>query len=285
MTRDITSRPSWSTPNGCARLGPSGLPKALVRLGFTTFGPGRPSSLTTSGAATARNTMKAMKASDASATRSRRKRRQNICRGERAANSPAMSSELSPPTGEGSSSGPPMLMPAAPPRGRLRADLRGTRLLYIRRPQAGNLPTRRSVLAHEQYSSDGHAFRGGPWPAAGRAPAGPARARARPAARGKGQTHEPRGLRRPIPSPRRGVRAAGGDRTGKPPLDGAVRAAGLGQDDARADRGRALRGGLRGAERGAGRARGGARGDRAGRPPPRVYRSPGPRRAHGAVPR
>ena len=38
---------------------------------------------------------------------------------------------------------------------------------------------------------------------------------------------------------------------------------GLGQDDARADRRRALAGGLRGAERGAGRPRRGARGDRA----------------------
>ena len=50
---------------------------------------------------------------------------------------------------------------------------------------------------------------------------------------------------------------------GQPALDGALRTARLGQDDARADRRRALGGGLRGAERRAGGPRGGARGDRA----------------------
>ncbi len=53
---------------------------------------------------------------------------------------------------------------------------------------------------------------------------------------------------------------------------------GIGQDDARADGGRALAGGVRGAERGAGRARRGARRDRARRPPPRTAS----RRTHGA---
>ena len=45
-----TSSPSESTPNGCARLGPSGEPNESVRFRFCTFGPGRPRTLTTSGA-------------------------------------------------------------------------------------------------------------------------------------------------------------------------------------------------------------------------------------------
>ena len=84
MTRDITSWPSGSTPNGWAALGPSGEPKESVRLRFWTFGPGSPSRLTISGAANATTIRKTMKPSDTSATRSWRSRRQNSYQGVRA---------------------------------------------------------------------------------------------------------------------------------------------------------------------------------------------------------
>ncbi len=75
------------------------------------------------------------------------------------------------------------------------------------------------------------------------------------------------GVRRAGSPARRGLGSAHGDRAGPTALDGAVRAAGLGQDDAGADGGEQLGRGVRGAERGAGRSCGGARGDRAGRAP------------------
>ena len=91
----------------------------------------------------------------------------------------------------------------------------------------------------------------------------PAAASAATAAGGAHAPAHPRRVRRAVAPARRGLGAAHGDRAGPPALDGPLRAARLGQDDARADRRRALRRGLRGAERGAGRPRRGARGDRA----------------------
>ena len=96
----------------------------------------------------------------------------------------------------------------------------------------------------------------------------------------------PRRVRRPVAPARRGLGAAHGDRAGPAALDGALRAARVGQDDARADRRRALAGGVRGAERRAGRARRGARGDRARRAPPLARpRRRRRERAHGPLPR
>src|SRR4051794_3588270 len=102
--------------------------------------------------------------------------------------------------------------------------------------------------------------------AALRPPGGRARRRARrrPARRPDAPA-DARGVRRTGAPARRGLGAA--DFAGVRPsaFDGPLRAAGHGQDDARAACGGARRGGLRGALGGQRRARRGAGGDRAGR--------------------
>src|SRR5664280_317592 len=107
MTRDITSWPSWSTPNGWAALGPSGLPNSSVRLRFWTYGPGNPRIFTISGAASATITRNTTNPSETIATRSLRRRRQNSCSGDRAAISSLASTTSKPPA-------PPWNISAAP---------------------------------------------------------------------------------------------------------------------------------------------------------------------------
>src|ERR1700677_4314623 len=150
MTLDITSSPSGSTPNGCARLGPSGEPNESVRLRFCVFGPGRPRMLTTSGAASASTIRSTMKASEATATRSWRRRRQNSCSGERAAMSPPMSRNSRPPDAEGSVSTPPMLILRCSPEG-LEA--------WICQELVTNLYVRRALWTHLQLASQERTLR------------------------------------------------------------------------------------------------------------------------------
>ncbi len=95
MTRDMTSSPSGSTPNGWAAVGPMGVPKASVRFGFWTLGPGSPNAFTTSGAKMAIRISRMMNPAETIATRSERNRRQKSWSGERAVISPPTSSTVS----------------------------------------------------------------------------------------------------------------------------------------------------------------------------------------------
>ena len=194
-----------------------------------------------------------------------------------------------PPTSHATAAIRPRNLQLAPPQRahRRRISAAPRRVILVRRSRASPcrsrcVPERRSPGSQafaRATAADGHPARRGlrqmgehaqterrdAERGARRRPAGrddrPLAARVRP--------RTPRGVRRPVAPARRRLGAAHGDRAGAPPLDGALRAARLGQDDARADGRRALAGGLRGAERRCGRARGGARGDRARRPPPR----------------
>ena len=302
MTRDITSWPSWSTPNGWAPLGPSGLPNSSVRLRFCTYGPGSPRIFTISGAAIATITRKTTKRQRDHRDAVLAKRRQNSCSGERAAISSLASrtSRASARPGGSrrrrrSSPGFPCCterLPKSQTLGRpvrvtMRPGLRSrhyphllpdtqirpfTRLVGANRLK-GWRSARRGILAGWTPCSPPPRERGGadpqPDPGAAAGSEGSAAGRAHAPA-------QPRGVRRAVAPARRGLGAAHRDRAGPSALDGPVRAAGVGQDDARADGRRALAGGVRGAERGAGGARGGARGDRARRPPPRGQRRPRP---------
>src|ERR1700722_1807374 len=245
----MTSWPSWSTPNGCARLGPSGLPNESVRFGFCTSGPGRPSRFTISGAASATTNRKTMNPSEQSATRSRRKRRQNSCSGERAV-TPAVGSGNwkspgalpAPPDwvpGPPHSSAAPVLILSTLPHWRDPiANTWQTRALSVRHGLFDNLL--RNINPRARYWADGHAVRVRRRRAGSRS-----RSRARRRTRPRRERRSPAGgtrapgdarrLRRPDASLGRWLGAANGDRAGATPLDDPLRAARHRQDDARAD--------------------------------------------------
>ena len=221
-----------------------------------------------------------MKPSETSATRSWRKRRQNSCQ-RRARGDLAADVEELQPAARGRAESQRRRrssfasLSAAGCMSRLRALFDAPNLLRSTARLTAT-PSRRDVRAarlagSSAYSSRMNTLFDATIPAerlaeiaraAIAAVRGDAPARAAGGARAPAQ---PRGVRRPGAPARRGLGAAHGDRAGAAALDGPLRAAGLGQDDARADRRRALAGGLRGAQRGAGRARRGARGDRARR--------------------
>ena len=283
-------------------------------MGFSTLGPGSPSSLTTSGAAIARTIEEHDEAE----------------RGER----DAVLAQPAPEKLQRRACGDLLarlrdVEPSARPRGISRRRRRScqldpqltkalsshttyTRGLPVRRPHLANLLT----IAHPQLANDASTvsrhcpvcavvirpsarmtrYCGGwtrcstpiqtdgsrtigraraPRERSSRVSAGGARD-ARRAAATIGRAHapaQPRRVRRPGAPARRRLGAAQRDRARAAALDGALRAARLGQDDARAAGRRALAGGLRGAQRRAGRARGGARGDRARRAPALAGRS------------